>query len=232
MAGVKTLLRAIITLLPWPFKRHCLQFFFGYQLHRNARIAPLSWIYPRKLIMDEFSLIAGLTFCGSSVDELRMAPHGVLGRGNWIYAIPRDTPDRFLAHRPETRANLRIGMHAAITSRHLLDCSAGIEVGEFSIVAGHRSQLITHGPDFELARQDARPITIGRYSFVGTGCILMGGASLPDFSILTAGSLLSSALPSTHRLYGGVPAKTLQTLEADLAYFTRRIGYLDGIGSG
>ena len=72
----------------------------------------------------------------------------------------------------------------------------------------------------------AQPVHIGDYCFVGTACTVLGGAVLPDYCVLGANSLLNKAYDKTHQLYGGVPAKPIESLDPALAYFTRARGFV------
>ncbi len=57
--------------------------------------------------------------------------------------------------------------------------------------------------------------------------MLLGGAALPDYSVLGAKSLLNKAFTETHHLYGGVPARAIQPIPAaDTAYFHRTEGHV------
>ena len=98
-------------------------------------------------------------------------------------------------------------------------------IGAFTTFAGFQSQILSHSIDLAASRQSSQPVTIGEYCFVGTNCVLLGGAVLPDRSVLGAKSLLNKAFTDTGYLYGGVPAKPLQPLPvADTAYFHREVG--------
>lgn len=105
-------------------------------------------------------------------------------------------------------ASLTLGSHAKITSRHQLDCSGSLEVGDFSSIAGHETRVLSHSVDLGRDAQVAHPITIGERSFVGARCLLLGGAHLPARSVLAAGSVLphrkTDAMPG---LWAGVPAE-------------------------
>jgi carbonic anhydrase/acetyltransferase-like protein (isoleucine patch superfamily) len=59
---------------------------------------------------------------------------------------------------------------------------------------------------------------------VSTACTVLGGASLPDYCVLGAHSLLNKAFSDTHRLYAGVPAEPRRELATDLGYFKRKTG--------
>jgi hypothetical protein len=55
---------------------------------------------------------------------------------------------------------------------------------------------------------------------------LLGGSVLPDYCVLGAKSLLNKAFAESYQLYGGVPAKPLQSLPRDYAYFQRTTGFV------
>jgi acetyltransferase-like isoleucine patch superfamily enzyme len=121
---------------------------------------------------------------------------------------------------------LIVGNHAAITHRHLIDCTDEVSVGAYSIVAGFQSQLLTHSIDLTESRQSCRPIRIGNYCFVGTNCVVLGGSSLPDYAVVGANSLLNDAYTESYMLYGGVPAKPIKELEKNAKFFLRSEGFV------
>ena len=69
-------------------------------------------------------------------------------------------------------------------------------------------------------------MTIGDYTFVGTGSIILLNSSLPSFSVLGAGSVLNKKYSEEYFLYAGNPARAVKKLEHDAAYFNRRTGYV------
>jgi acetyltransferase-like isoleucine patch superfamily enzyme len=69
-------------------------------------------------------------------------------------------------------------------------------------------------------------VHIGHHCFVGTGCVLLGGSSLPDNSVLGAHSLLASRQEMPGYLYGGVPAKPIKPVDPGAEYFSRPAGYV------
>lgn len=220
----RVVVQLMLVALPWPLRRPLLVACFGYRIDRTARIG-LAWVYPARLVMGPGSSIGHLTLCkGLAVVEL--GAHASIGRGNWITGFPAGDARHF-AHCTERRPELHVHEHAAITNRHLIDCTDLVEIGAFTTFAGFRSQILTHSIDLVECRQSCRPVRIGRYCFVGTGCTLLGGAELPDYSVLAAMSLLNRAETAPHTLYGGVPARTLRSLDPALAYFRRDVGFVD-----
>ncbi len=211
-------------LLPWPLRRRLLEIWFGYQIHPTARIC-FAWVRPGRLIMEEGTSIGTLTVC-KNLDLVHLKAHSRIGRGNWITGFPGGHPRHF-AHEPERRAELILGEHSAITNRHLIDCTSRVEIGRFTTFAGFQSQILTHSIDLETSRQSSAPITIGEYCFVGTKCVLLGGATLPSYSVLAAKSLLNKPFTDEYALYGGVPARPIKQLPREWKYFHRPVGMVD-----
>jgi acetyltransferase-like isoleucine patch superfamily enzyme len=217
------LFKALIVILPWPLKRWCLQRFFGFELDPSARIG-LAWIFPRHLRMGKQSHIDHLAVA-VHLDIVDVGNFSTIGRSTWITGHPPDSKDHF-THQPERRPKLILGEHSAILKRHYLDCTHEIRIGRFTTIAGHQSELLTHSLDILEARQDSKPIEIGDYCFMGTRCIVLGGARLPSRSVLAAGSVLAKAYEDSHSLYGGVPARRLKELPPEARYFHRTVGFI------
>lgn len=220
---MKDLLKLVSVLMPWSMRRPFLEKQFGYTIHPTSQIG-LAWIFPERLIMEAHSSIGHLTLC-KNIALLHLGEHVIVGRGNWITGFPLGNSPHFAAE-TERRPELIIGAHSAITHRHLIDCTNSITVGRFTTVAGFQSQMLTHSIDLEHNRQASAPIRIGDYCFIGTNCVLLGGSVLPDFCVLGAKSLLNKPFTETHQLYGGVPARALQSLPNDYAYFQRTTGFV------
>jgi acetyltransferase-like isoleucine patch superfamily enzyme len=220
---VKKLLGLVSLLLPWSMRRSFLEKQFGFSIHSTARIG-FAWIFPEHLMMEANSSIGHLTLC-KNIALLHLGEHALIGRGNWITGFPLGPSDHF-AQEKDRRPELIVGAHSAITHRHLIDCTNRITIGKFTTFAGFQSQMLTHTIDLETNRQTSAPITIGDYCFIGTNSVLLGGSAVPDYSVVGAKSLVNKAFTETYQLYGGVPAKQLQALPADYAYFRRTTGFV------
>jgi len=220
---VNIFLMLLSQLLPWQLRRSFLEKQFGYQIHPTARIG-FSWILPNRLIMEEGSRIGSATVC-KNIDLLHLKAHAIIGRANWITGFPLG-PSPHFAHQTDRRPELIVGEHAAITNRHLLDCTNSVTIGRFTTFAGFHSQIITHSIDIEENRQSSKSVSIGDYCFIGTNCVLLGGSALPDFCVLAAKSLLNKSFTETYQLYGGVPARPIKSLSRDHKYFQRTEGFV------
>jgi acetyltransferase-like isoleucine patch superfamily enzyme len=218
------MLISLLTLpLPWFLRRVLLQLWCGYRLHPTSRIG-FSLVCPEELVMEEHASIGHLTVC-KGLRRLQMGAHSIIGRGNWITGFPAANKT-FFAHQDDRVPELILGPQSAITHRHIIDCTNAVHIGAFTTVAGYRSQILTHSIDLMDCRQSSAPVTIGDYCFVGTDCVLLGGSALPSYSALGAKSLLNKAHTETHSLYAGVPARPLRSLEPEMKYFQRDVGFV------
>ena len=188
-------IQVLLLPLPWRVRRRLLEALCGYQIDRTAKIG-LSIVAPEcTFVMEEGSYIGHANII-RGMDVLTLGVRAAIGNLNWIYAIPAAFP--WLSHQLERRPELILERRAAIANRHLIDCSDTIRLHRGAAVVGARTQLITHAIDMTESRQSTKPISIGRCSMVGSGCIVLGGSSLPDYSALGAGSTLRSVFSDTH----------------------------------
>ena len=165
--------------------------------------------------------IGHATVC-KDLEYLCLGEYASIGRLNWITGYPKTGAQ--YQQEDNRRAELILERHAAVTGRHLLDCTNSIHIGQFATVGGVRSTILTHSIDLKASRQASRPVTIGDYCFVSTCCVVLGGSTLPNHSVLAAHSLLNKQLVDSYVLYGGTPARPIDQLPHDLGYFTRQKG--------
>lgn len=212
----------ISLLLPWPLKRIFLEKTCGFNLDKTSRIG-FSIVCPVNLKMAPHSRI-GHGNVIVHAEEVICGSHSIIDRSNWITGHEASG-----AHfkRFGRRSALILGAHAAITRSHIIDCTDLVEIGDFTTIAGFRSQIITHGINVETSKQDCSPIRVGKYCLVGTSSILLGGSSLPDYSVLAAGGVLNKHHTDELFVYGGVPAIPKKKLSDSSLYFHRERGIVD-----
>lgn len=221
---LKAFLQVLLFVLPWPLRRLALSWLFGFKISPTARIG-LSLILVESCQLDDGARIGDLSLV-KGLRELRIGAYGHLGNFNWVSGLPRASQDHY-SHEPSRDPSLIIEEHAAITRFHRIDCTDRVTVGSFSIIAGMLSHILTHAPNFQLNRQSCAPVTIGSYCFIGTHCVLLKGARLPERSILAAGSVLSRAMTEPSMLYSGVPAVAARTMDTSRGYFVREHGFVE-----
>jgi acetyltransferase-like isoleucine patch superfamily enzyme len=219
------LIVAFITLfLPWALKRPLLNWLLGYQLNPSAWIG-FSIVAVSAASMGEGARVGHLTVI-RGLKQLELGDFAHIGNLNWITGNdvnPFPVADTgYLAE-----VVLMIGSHSAITNRHYIDCMGGVIIGGFTTIAGVRSQMLTHSINLESCIQQVKPIVIGDYCFVGTGCIILSGSNLPNNCVLAPGSVLRSKLVKEWSLYAGVPAKALKEIPSSHLYFHRLIGFVE-----
>ena len=224
MRVMKAVLQLLFLLLPWPLRRRLLCLCFGYRIDPRSRIG-LAFVAPGKLVMEEGASIGHLTVC-KGLDLLHLKAHASVGRGNWITGLPAGAAPHF-ADEADRVSALVVGEHAAVTHRHLIDCTNRVTIGPRTTFAGFRSQILTHSIDLQRNRQRSAPVVLGECCFVGTGVVILAGSVLPDFSVLGAQSLLNKAHGATHTLYAGVPARPVKALDPGSAYFHRQTGFVE-----
>lgn len=205
--------------LPWVLRRPFLCWIFGYQIHPAAYVG-FSIVIPKRLIMGSHAYIGHLNFIRRQ-DLMELQEYSSIGHMNSFGGYG----NRGAAFAGQLReAALIVGRHAAITSRHLFDCTDRIEVGAFSLIAGYRSQFLTHAPDLKIPRQVCAPIRIGEYVFIGSGAIVLKNVTIPHHVVISAGSLIKRSLPDSYWLYEGVPAAPVRQVDSSWGFFTRQQG--------
>jgi serine acetyltransferase len=209
----------LAVLMPRGLKRRYLQAVFGWKLHPKSRIG-FSLVFADHVVLDERARIGHFNLI-MPVGLVHLHAHATLGHLNYVGGAQRTG---LYSSEADRRSALIVEEHAAVTRRHIIDCSNTITIGPFATFAGCHSQILTHSPDFASSTQRTRPVRIGAYCFVGTGCIILYGAELPDYSILSAGSVLTRKCEETHRIYSGNPAVAVKELPANLHYFHRTVG--------
>ncbi len=221
---MKLLLQLLVFALPWSLRRIVLEKWCGCELAEGSSIG-LSLVLCHQVKLGRGARIGHFNFL-KNLSLIQLGDHAIINNLNWITGFPKIDSLHFAAE-PDRAPELILGRHAAITNRHLIDCTARVTIGSYTTIAGFRSQILTHTIDIVEGRQTSRPLTIGDYCFIGTDCILLGGSALPSHSVLGAKSLLTKPHLTEYRLYGGVPAKELSELPADAKYFTRQTGFVD-----
>ncbi|HMQ49224.1 MAG TPA: hypothetical protein PKA00_17310 [Saprospiraceae bacterium] len=175
--------------------------------------------------MESKSRIGNLNYI-KGIDLVELKEDAGIGRFNFITGFPSNYNSSF-GHLIGRKAELVLGKSSSITMRHYIDCTCGVYLGEFALVAGLGTQFLSHSIDLKENKQSGEKVEIGNYSFVGSACILLPGTKLPDFSMLGAGSVLAHSFGDSDSLYSGVPAKKVKSLvREEYSFFKRTIGFV------
>ena len=224
---MKILIQLLGWLLPLSWRKKLYAKAFGWKFGPGARIGR-SLLLCRDLTMGEDAGIGDFNIV-RRIDALTIGDHSGFCHLNWITGFatfPTGNKITF-EHIKDRKCEIVLGQHTAITSRHFIDCTGGIKVGSFTTIGGVRSQILTHSIDPYESRQTCKPITIGDYCFIGTGSILLPGSSLPNYSILGGGSVLTRKQEQEYALYAGNPACVKKDLsQCEVKYFKRLVGFV------
>jgi acetyltransferase-like isoleucine patch superfamily enzyme len=214
-------LQLTLWLFPWRLRRALLRAVFDFDISDDARIG-FSIVMSDTLVLRSGSWIGHFNLCWR-LEEMTLNENATIGNFNRIAGVAGRVMQSFY-DQPDRRSCLTMERDSAITHSHIVDCTDSVHIGQFSIFGGWHSQILTHSIDIKSGRQQAGPVSVGAFCFLGTGCILLKGAVLPDKSVLSAGSVLSTVETEALTLYSGVPARRMKSLDPDSVYFRRAKG--------
>jgi len=221
---MKVILAAIIAILPRKLKPFFYKVLLGYSIHPTASIG-VSLIVVENCRIDENARIGSFNVV-KDLSDFRVGENSIIGSFNWISGFPLSRDDYFIDSFDRIPA-LMVGRHSAITSRHIIDCTDSVTIGDFSTVGGFRSQILTHAINFERNIQTAAPVMIGSYSFLSTCCVVLKGTVIGDYVVVGANSTARGVLHSPYSLYVGAPAKRTGEFPSDAGYFLRKNGVVN-----
>jgi len=146
--------------------------------------------------------------------DLYLGDNVVINSRNEGYHIQMFSPMKIMVDRP--LAVLSIGDNSKIHGS-CLHAYKEIRIGKNTLIAsncqifdcsGH--ELSMDDPSKRLQTSDrAKPILIGDNVWIGTGCIVLGGVTIGDGSVIAAGSVVVKNIPA-NCLAGGNPAKVIR----------------------
>jgi acetyltransferase-like isoleucine patch superfamily enzyme len=204
------MIELLVWLLPGSALKNKLLRMFDHDICPSARIGPVLALNVRRAVIGEGAKIAALNIF-RSLRLLKMGDGATMGSLNVISAHPG-----YQALHPDV-GSLVMGEGATITSRHNIDCSGMVRIGDMSAVAGQRTTILSHEIDITVNVQSAGRVIIGERSAVLTNCLVLKGAILPSYSLLTANSMLIRAreLDPAPGIYGGSPAQFIRSNPSD-----------------
>lgn len=222
---IKIIIQVFLFFFPWKIRRFFLAKILKFEMAEGAHIG-FSILLARHVILGKYASIGHLNFC-KDIDLLELGEYSNLGTKNYITGFSiydkAVLKNNHFSHIEERQCVLKVGNHTGITSRHYFDCNGGIFIGDFCQIAGFESAFLTHSIDLKNNRQDADPIVIGDYSFIGTRCTFLKKSKIPARSIVSACSLVNKQYQEENSLYGGIPCKFIKTID-NYKFFYRTNG--------
>ena len=123
---------------------------------------------------------------------------------------------------------LQLGILTKITTGHHLDMTRNISIGDFSILAGIRSQLWTHGYYHSSVGADRiridGEIHIGDNVYVGSGCIFNPGVKIANAIHIGGGCTISKNLENP----GMYVNQGLRHIENDIEIVKNKLTKVEG----
>ncbi len=208
----------LICILPSAVKIRLYNKLFGWEIDRSVRLG-VSYLHAEKVKISAGAKIGHLNMV-KNLQYFEMGENASVGTLNKFGAIKIGSNKHF-HNEPDRRQEMIIGKGTAIVSNNYLDCNNTIKIGEFTTIAGFGSAFFTHSINIQNNIQETKPITIGNHCMIGMASVITKGATLPNFSILTANSTLHKSFEDEYMLYSGVPAKAVKKLDKESKYFHR-----------
>lgn len=179
----------------------------GHKIHPSARIG-FSWLQCNCLSLGATTRIGHLNII--RIHELSMNDQASIGRFNRMKgpikiqmnseAAIANSNSIYRADYPDTvgESVLYLGKLAIITSKHHLDCTRSISIGDYTTISGFSTQFWTHGyyhadEGRERIRIDGT-IDIGNNVSIGSRCIFNPGAKVGDCINVGGNSCISKTL--------------------------------------
>lgn len=155
----------------------------------NVKIGHLNLLFNESLELSQFSSIGYLNILKGPF-RLILMKNGAIGNKNYI--------TRGSTGVSYGSSHLKLGELTKITTGHHIDLTKSVTFGDFSILAGIRSQMWTHGyyhaeSGKERIRIDGE-IFVGNNVYVGSGCIFNPGVTVNNAIHIGGGSVISKDL--------------------------------------
>lgn len=159
------------------------------QLGKGTRIKSFNLIYNAVIKMEDHSIIKRFNIINGPV-LIHMKPKSSIGKLNKISRGKKGVS--------YGEASLTLEESAIITANHYIDVTRSVRLGAFSILAGIRSQLWTHGyvhaPEGPGRFRVDGEIHIGSNVYIGSGVIINPGVYINDTINVGGGAVVSKSL--------------------------------------
>lgn len=91
----------------------------------------------------------------------------------------------------------------------------GIYIGDYTQIAPGVGIISSNHDLYDSRVQHPSAVKIGKHSWLGMNAVILPGVELGDFTIVAAGSVVTSSFPEGYCVIGGVPAKKIKDLEKE-----------------
>ncbi len=137
-----------------------------------------------------------------------------LGYGTVIYGHMRITGSGDL------RRRLSVGEHVRWNVGGVVDLEAAVTIGN-NVSIGQEVMILTSthaigGPQRRASPKIIRaPVAVGDGAWLGARCVVLPGVTIGAGAVVAAGAVVNRDVPP-HTIVGGVPARPIKSIEAEL----------------
>lgn len=201
---LKRLLLLFVAFLPSKLKVWLLNK-MGHNIHPTAYIG-MSYLDVKSITLERDTYI-GFGNAFRNLANLTMAQGSRINR--WNHFTSNNSPE----------AELRLNNYASISLRHYFDVCNLVEIGQNTIIAGHRSTFFTHSKGIHTIDY-SKPIKIGEWCYIGSNTCITPGTALGDHCFVGMGCVLSGNKSDwKYALVVGNPAFVKMEIPIDCEYF-------------
>lgn len=212
---LRRLLALVLILLPHGLRRHYARAVLGWDIHPTAQLGRSLFLVKHVSMGPESSVGSMNVFRG--LDELRFGTGAKMATRNWVAAHPLSG---IVYNSPTRTSALILGDWAKVTNAHIIDCTDRVELGAHAVLAGFRTQVLTHSLELVRDQHYSKPVSVGDHSVVMSGSLLLCGSGVPPRCVVSAGSVVATKLTQPDTLYRGNPAAPVRKLSR-LKFFER-----------
>lgn len=109
-----------------------------------------------------------------------------------------------------------INVYPGDSPGNYIEASNGIVIGDYTNLGPNVGLLsANHNLIDNTKHDDAPPIKIGRFCWIGMNAVILPGVELGDFTIVGAGAVVSKSFTDGFCVLGGTPAQIINYLDKD-----------------
>ena len=149
---------------------------------------------------------------------IRFGHHAAMGHGNRISGPPL-SKQVFLTC-PDRNPSFELGAYSLVIAFHRIECADKVTIGEFTVIGGGNSSILTHGIDVAENVMRVGTVEIGDFCYLGTRVLVQMDSCIPNRSVIAPCAVVHGELIGYEQLYGGVPARPIKSM-AGSKYFDR-----------
>jgi acetyltransferase-like isoleucine patch superfamily enzyme len=225
---MRLVIAMVAVFMPQRLKHACYTRLLGWEIDPTARIG-LTLLHARHVrIADGVWIrhfnavkVAGTFEMGSyacigmfnvfhGCELIRMGTYAGVSHGNRVSGPPLSKPVH--PRYPDRKPHFELGAYSLLLAFHRIECIDEVKIGDFTVIGGGNSEILTHGVDVAENVMRVGKVEIGDYCYLGTKVLVQMDSRIPDRSVVAPCAVVHGDLPGQEQLYGGVPARPLKSV--------------------